>query len=44
MTHGAQTAWTIVNGRIVAHHGHLTGLTLPVLVEQHNRLATRLVA
>jgi 8-oxoguanine deaminase len=43
MTHGTQTAWTIVNGRIVADHGEITAVTLPALVARHNQLAMKLV-
>jgi cytosine/adenosine deaminase-related metal-dependent hydrolase len=41
-TQPAQTAWTIVHGRVVADHGQLTGLDLPRLIEQHNHMARRL--
>ncbi len=42
MTQPAQTAWTIVHGRIVADHGHITTVALQPLIEQHNRLALQL--
>ena len=32
----------VVNGRWVVRDGQLTTLELPVLIEQHNRLATML--
>jgi 8-oxoguanine deaminase len=43
MCHGQNTAWTLVNGRIVADHGQLTTVDLGPLVERHNGLARRLV-
>jgi 8-oxoguanine deaminase len=43
MCHGQNTAWTLVNGRIVADHGQLTTVDLGPLVERHNALARRLV-
>lgn len=39
-----QTAYTIVNGRIVVRQGQLMTVDLPVLVEKHNRLALELAA
>jgi 8-oxoguanine deaminase len=42
MCHGEPTAWTIVNGRIVADHGRLTTVDLGPLVERHNALARAL--
>jgi len=42
MTQPAQTAWTIVHGRIVADHGHITTVLLPSLIERHNKLALQL--
>ncbi|WP_407069684.1 8-oxoguanine deaminase [Leptothrix ochracea] len=39
----AQTAYTIVNGRIVVRQGQLTTVDLGPLVERHNRLAGVLV-
>jgi len=42
MCHGEPTAWTIVNGRIVADHGRLTTVDLGPLVERHNALAQTL--
>jgi hypothetical protein len=32
-----------VHGRKVVEEGHLVGLDLPVVIEQHNRAAARLV-
>jgi 8-oxoguanine deaminase len=43
MCHGQNTAWTLVNGRIVADHGQLTTVDLGPLVERHNALARQLV-
>lgn len=42
LTQPAQTAWTIVHGRVVADHGRITTLDLPPLIEAHNRVATSL--
>jgi 8-oxoguanine deaminase len=42
MCHGEPTAWTIVNGRVVADHGQLTTVDLGVLLERHNHLARQL--
>ncbi len=39
----AQANHVVVNGRVVVDAGHLTTVDLPVLVEQHNRLAVQLV-
>lgn len=39
-----QAAYTIVNGRVVMREGQLTTVDLPVLIENHNRLARKLVA
>jgi 8-oxoguanine deaminase len=39
----AQANHVVVNGRVVVDEGHLTTIDLPVLVEQHNRLAVQLV-
>jgi cytosine/adenosine deaminase-related metal-dependent hydrolase len=44
MTHGQHTAWTIVHGRIVADHGHITTVDLPPLIARHNHHARQLVA
>ncbi len=44
MTQPAPTAWTIVHGRIVADHGHLTTVALPSLIERHNKLARQLAS
>ncbi len=44
MCHGQNTAWTIVNGQVVADHGALTTVDLGRLVERHNLLARQLVA
>jgi len=44
MTHPGHTAWTIVHGRIVADHGHITTLDLMPLVERHNGMARQLAA
>jgi 8-oxoguanine deaminase len=40
--HVPRVQHSIVNGRIVVRDGRLTTLELPVLVEQHNRLARQL--
>ncbi|MDO9001976.1 MAG: 8-oxoguanine deaminase [Aquabacterium sp.] len=42
MCHGQTTAWTIVNGRVVADHGQLVNVDQGVLVERHNRMARQL--
>lgn len=42
MTQPAQTAWTIVHGRIVADHGRITTLDLARVVERHNQSARAL--
>jgi cytosine/adenosine deaminase-related metal-dependent hydrolase len=42
MCQGETTAWTIVNGRVVADHGQLVHVDQGVLVEQHNRMARQL--
>ncbi len=39
----AQANHVVVNGRVVVDSGHLTTVDLPVLIEQHNRLAVQLV-
>ncbi len=39
----AQVNHVVVNGRVVVDAGHLTTVDLPVLIEQHNRLAVQLV-
>ena len=41
--HSAITAWTIVNGRVIADHGQLTTVDLGPLVERHNGFARQLV-
>ena len=43
MCHGQTTAWTIVNGRVVADHGQLVNVDQGVLVERHNQMARQLV-
>jgi len=40
----AQVAVSVINGRIVARQGQLTSVDLPVIIEQHNRLATTLLS
>ena len=40
--HSVSTAWTIVNGRVVADHGELTLIDQGPMVEQHNKLARKL--
>ena len=40
--HSASTAWTIVNGRVVADHGELTLVDQGPMVERHNKLARQL--
>ena len=42
MCHGQNTAWTIVNGQVVADHGQLTTVDVGPLVERHNQLAGEL--
>jgi len=42
MCQGQTTAWTLVNGRVVADHGQLVNLDQGVLVERHNRMARQL--
>jgi len=42
MCHGEPTAWTIVNGRVVADHGRVTTVEMGAVVERHNRLARML--
>ena len=42
MCHGQTTAWTIVNGRVVADHGQLVNVDQGVLMERHNRMARQL--
>ncbi len=37
-----QAAYTIVNGKVVVRDGQLTTVDLPVLIENHNRLAVKL--
>ncbi len=39
----ALAAWTVINGRVVVREGHLATVDLPVVLEQHNRLAAELV-
>jgi cytosine/adenosine deaminase-related metal-dependent hydrolase len=39
-----QTAWTVVNGRVVVREGRLATLALEPLVERHNALALRLAS
>ena len=39
----AQVALSVINGRIVAREGRLTRVGLPVIIEQHNRLAAALL-
>jgi cytosine/adenosine deaminase-related metal-dependent hydrolase len=39
----AQANHVVVNGRVVVDAGHLVTVDLPVLIEQHNRLAAQLV-
>lgn len=38
-----RVALSVINGRIIVEDGQLTTLELPMLVEQHNRLARQLV-
>ena len=42
--HVPRVAHSVVNGHAVVRDGRLTTLELPKLIEQHNRLAARLVA
>jgi 8-oxoguanine deaminase len=39
----AQVSLSVINGRMVARNGQLTTLDLPVVLEQHNRLAASLL-
>ena len=39
----AQVALSVINGRSVAREGRLTRVGLPVIIEQHNRLAAALL-
>jgi len=39
----AQIALSVINGRIIARHGQLMTVDLPVIIEQHNQLAARLL-
>jgi cytosine/adenosine deaminase-related metal-dependent hydrolase len=34
---------TVINGRVVVRDGQLTSLDLPVLIQQHNRIAAQLI-
>jgi 8-oxoguanine deaminase len=43
MCQGQSTAWTIVNGQVVADHGQLTRVDLGPLIERHNMLAQALI-
>jgi 8-oxoguanine deaminase len=38
-----QSAYTIVNGKVVVREGQLTTVDLPMLIEKHNKLALQLV-
>ena len=38
----AQVALSVINGRIIARHGQLMTVDLPVIIEQHNQLSARL--
>ena len=42
MCHGEPTAWTIVNGRVVAERGRVTTVGMGAVVERHNQLAMAL--
>ena len=42
--HVPRVQHSVVNGRVVVRDGQITTLDLPTLLEQHNRLATTLVA
>jgi hypothetical protein len=35
----APAAWSAINGRIVVREGRLATIDLPIVLEQHNRLA-----
>lgn len=39
----ASVALSVVNGRVIVRDGRLATIDLPVVIERHNRLATRLV-
>jgi len=39
----AQVALSVINGRIVVRQGQLTSVELPIIIEQHNRLAATLL-
>jgi cytosine/adenosine deaminase-related metal-dependent hydrolase len=44
LTCAPQPAWlSVINGRVVVEEGRLAGVDLPALVEQHNRLARRML-
>ena len=43
MCHGEPTAWTVVNGRVVAERGRVTTVEMGVMVERHNRFAKSLL-
>lgn len=44
MCHAQNTAWTIVNGQVVADHGQLVNIELTPLVQRHNQFAQALMA
>ncbi|MDI9652930.1 8-oxoguanine deaminase, partial [Burkholderia cenocepacia] len=39
----SQTAYTVVNGKVVVREGRLATLDLPPVIERHNALAHALV-
>lgn len=43
MCHAQHTAWTLVNGRVVADHGQLVSVPLQPLINRHNQFARDLV-
>lgn len=39
----ANVDYSVINGKIVVKEGHIVGLDLPALIEQHTRLSRRLI-
>jgi hypothetical protein len=39
----SQVSYSYVHGRAVIREGHLVGVDLPKLIEQHNRASLRMV-
>jgi cytosine/adenosine deaminase-related metal-dependent hydrolase len=38
-----KTDYTVINGKVVVRAGRVTTIDVPVIVERHNRIATRMV-